>query len=90
MVASWTKAKPRLSWVCRSLMTRTLAAERAAKGARAAKMESRLLWGCRFRKMMAGEIWGGEEFGGDTHVTPQVLGSTQVWERLGYLGGGVP
>ena len=43
MVANCTKAKPRLSCVCLSLMTRTLAAERAANGAKAAKMDSRLL-----------------------------------------------
>ena len=43
MVANCTKAKPRLSCVCLSLMTRTLAAERAANGAKAARMDSRLL-----------------------------------------------
>ena len=54
MVESCRKAKPRLRWVCLSLMRRTLEGERVAKGASADRMASTAVCGPRFLKMRAG------------------------------------
>ena len=53
MVESCRKAKPRLRWVCLSLMRRTLEGERVAKGASADRMASTDVCGPKFLKMRA-------------------------------------
>lgn len=53
MVVSCRKAKPRFTWVCLSLMRRTLEGESVAKGASADRMVSTLVWGPRFLRIRA-------------------------------------
>lgn len=53
IVESWRKAKPLLRCVCLSLMRRMLDGDKVAKGARADKIDSREVWGPRFRSIRA-------------------------------------